>query len=383
MSSSNAPTKKRAGRPLKNENTADLAAIEGIVTRPSDDTHLAELYITRPTIFKKLLSLYNDYDANEIMMTFTKTHLSMRAYKEDSKMVIETIIEGSNCNRYYCAKEIQMYVECEALLRLNSSIEPEYDYDFEMSVKPDSDKKSLTMYLNNKNTKQQEQFTASEIKTQNNGYGPIFNSIEQSWPIAFEGISKSFKRKFTGIIKNYRSDVRFINDPHANDINVFAQTVHLGASYELVIKALVTEHNKNSPEVLVNINIKPLKLFLKNAVDETTQFFINEEKVVCLTAKLGKVKNKGSVIGITKFYYWDVRSSIEKYLPPEDLLVLRVIDDAEDDDEPNRKKAVEEKRAKKTRAKSTRSTKKRVVEAENESKKKKAKPKKKTEEDSD
>jgi len=329
-----ATPKKRAGRPPKNKSTADEIEVLGIVDRANDETHIAEVFITRLTIFKKLLSLYNDYDMNEILLIFKPDKFIMRAYREETKVLIETIIEGDKCNRYYCGKEISMYIECDSIMRLNSYIEPEYDYEFEIAVKPYRDKKLFVMDIMNKSTKQKETMESLEMKPQNKLYGPVFDNIERTWPIAFKGISKSFKRKFSGLIRNYNSVVRFSNDSVAKLVEISARTLQLIDGYDLITPALDIEENADAPEIFIHINIKPMKLFLKNAVDEKTKFFINQEKLVCLASKLGKVKNKGSVIGSTKVYYWETRRSIEPHLPEAERLMPEILPV---DEEPTRK----------------------------------------------
>lgn len=321
------PTARRAGRPPKNPNTADTAKVEGLVKRPRDDSHLVELFITRPTIFKKLLLLFDDCDANYILLTFTKSHFYMRSFKPESNIVVENTIFGHECNRYYCEKEVSMYVECDVLLRLNSYIEPEYDYDFELSVVPGINKKVLQMLIINKTNRQEERLDMHEMKPSDIQHGPNFNEAELLFPIAFKAVSKSFKRKFTGLVKNYSPEARFLNDPIANTVIISAQSTERTSSYELMMMSHETEGTKNANEIMITINIKPLKFFLKNAVDENTTFFINEDKVVCLSADLGKVKTKGRVIGITKLYYWAARTGIMKYLPEAERTIQQATDE--------------------------------------------------------
>lgn len=321
------PATRRAGRPPKNPNTADTAKVEGLVRRPRDDSHLVELFITRPTIFKKLLLLFDDCDANYILLTFTKSHFYMRSFKPESNIVVENTIFGHECNRYYCEKEVSMYVECDVLLRLNSYIEPEYDYDFELSVVPGINKKVLQMLIINKTNRQEERLDMHEMKPSDIQHGPNFNEAELLFPIAFKAVSKSFKRKFTGLVKNYSPEARFLNDPIANTVIISAQSTERTSSYELMMMSHETEGTKNANEIMITINIKPLKFFLKNAVDENTTFFINEDKVVCLSADLGKVKTKGRVIGITKLYYWAARTGIMKYLPEAERTIQQATDE--------------------------------------------------------
>lgn len=355
-------TKKRAGRPPKNKSTADDVEVLGIVDYANDETHIAEIFITKLTIFKKLLSLYNDYDMNEILLIFKKDCFVMRAYRDETKVLIETTIAGDKCNRYFCAKEISMYIECESLLRLNSYIEPEYDYEFEMAVKPYRDKKLFIMDITNKSTKQKETMESSEMKPQNKLCGPIFGNIEYTWPISFKGISKSFKRKFSGLIRSYGPIIRFSNDSVAKIIDISAQTVQLIDKYDLTTPALDIEENADAPEIFIHINIKPMKLFLKNAVDEKTKFFINQDKLVCLSSKLGKVKNKGSVIGSTKVYYWETRKSIEPYLPEHERLMADIQEEParklEDNDRKSNKKSTKGSTKKSTKGSTKKSTKK-------------------------
>lgn len=321
------PATRRAGRPPKNPNTADTAKVEGLVKTPRDDSHLVELFITRPTIFKKLLLLFDDCDANYILLTFTKSHFYMRSFKPESNIVVENTIFGHECNRYYCEKEVSMYVECDVLLRLNSYIEPEYDYDFELSVVPGINKKVLQMLIINKTNRQEERLDMHEMKPSDIQHGPNFNEAELMFPIAFKAVSKSFKRKFTGLVKNYSPEARFLNDPIANTVIISAQSTERTSSYELMMMSHETEGTRTANEIMITINIKPLKFFLKNAVDENTTFFINEDKVVCLSADLGKVKTKGRVIGITKLYYWAARTGIMKYLPESERTIQQETDE--------------------------------------------------------
>lgn len=321
---------------------------------PNDDKHIVELFITRPAIFKKLLTCYSDYDADMIRLSFGEEGLMMSYYGHNYKLV--TIIEGSKCNRYYCKSPIDVYIDCDSFLRCANQIEQEYDYEFELAVKPIADdsgsssrmkmaeKHEIIMYVYNKTTKEHETIVTSENNPENKCIGPIFDGVEKSWPIAFSSISKSYKRKFVNLVKHYKHEVVILSDNVARRVTIETRDRGSKNMYAINLPSLVIPENEDAEDAYVSVDLRPFRSFLKNAVDENTIFHINSEKIACLTAEFGKIKNRGDAIGVVKFYCWADIENVQMYLPPEEVVLLTM---GGDDDEEEPKKTTKKKKAKK------------------------------------
>lgn len=354
-SSSSSTSKRRVGRPSKFDKTDEDVEILGVVDTPNDDKHVVELFITRPAIFKKLLTCYSDYDADMIRLSFDEQSLTMSYYGHGYKLM--TIIDGNKCNRYYCKAPIDVYIDCDSFLRCANQIEQEYDYEFELAVAPivddtsssrvrNSDKHSITMYVYNKTTKEHETTVTSENSPENKAVGPIFGDVEKTWPIAFSSFSKSYKRKFVNLVKHYNHEAIILSDNVAKRVTIETRDRGSKNMYAINLPSLVLPENENAEDAYVSIDLRPFRMFLKNAVDETTTFHINAEKIACLTAQFGKIKNRGDAIGIVKFYCWSEIEDVHSYIPPEELLLIT----NEDEEEVEEKKVTKKKKkaAKKT-----------------------------------
>jgi hypothetical protein len=356
-------TKRRVGRPSKFTKTDEEVEILGVVDSPNDDKHVVEFFITRPAIFKKLLTCYSDYEADMIRLSFTADKLTMSFYGHGFKLM--TVIDGHKCNRYYCKEPIDVYIDCDSFLRCANQIEQEYDYEFELAVAPivddassgrlrGGDKHIITMYVYNKTTKEHETTVTSENNPENKSIGPIFGDVERTWPIAFSSFSKSYKRKFVNLVKNYNHEAVILSDNVAKRVTIETRDRGSKNMYAINLPSLVLPENENAEDAYVSVDLRPFRMFLKNAVDEMTTFHINSEKIACLTAEFGKIKNRGDAIGIVKFYCWSEMEDVHAYLPPDEL--LRVTN--EDEDEEEEKKPVKKKKAVKKPAKKTRKSKK-------------------------
>lgn len=316
---SNPEGKKKVGRPPRRDKTDHLVDHKGIVSYPDDDNHSVEILITKPVIFKKLLALYHEYDATIIRIEYTKSEMIMSHYSGDKKLV--TVIEGKNCNKYYCRENLSMYVECESLLKINSYIEPEYDYEFIWAVSGDisiSNRKQINLFIMNKSNTETETIEINEVDPFNRAIGPVFNKEELTWPIGIQCASKSYKRKFTGIVKHFNHEIKIISDPAVMKINIISQDRGRKTTYELVA-ANIADPKYNKSLLAVFVSVKPLRLYLKNSVDENTKMYVSDDGIVCLSAELGKVKNKGTVIGSTKIYCWPSKEVINQFIPKDDF----------------------------------------------------------------
>lgn len=327
MLNNNEPVKekKKAGRPPKKEKTDHLVAVLGIVDSPECEDNIVEIFLTKPVIFKKLLSLYDDYDASIVRIDYTKTKMTISYYGGDKKII--STIEGKYCNKYYCQEDIHMYVESESLLKLVNFVEPEYDYEFIWNVTPEIvNRNKIYLRIKNKSSNEDEEIEISEVDPFNKAIGPIFNDEEDHWPIAGLIIAKSYKRKFTGISKSFNSECKLINDPVAKKLILSSQDRGRKTTYGLKLNSIANHPgclDSGDNLMVVFINVFPLRLFLKNCGDENCKMIVSEDGVVCMSTEIGKVKNKGTMIGTTKLYSWTKPENVSQYVPENDADYVR------------------------------------------------------------
>lgn len=302
---STVPVKKAtAGRPKKNKSTADSVKKEGIVKSPTDEEHIAEVFLTTPTIFKKMLKLYDDYSASEIMLSFGQKGMLFQSHIKKEDALIITKIYGKDINRYYCEKPIECFVSCQELCKISNYIEPEYDYEFMLSIKKDSRGYTICIDINNKSLENIENIEINDIKSKEKFDPPLFTNDELDYPIALKFNSKSIKRKFSAISTDFNSKARFISNPSAKTVSISATSKEITISYAGEFKSIRKENILGEDETSVEIDLTSFKSFLKNAVDEHTMIYIARDKTICMKAEFGRVKAKGDVIGYTKLYKW-------------------------------------------------------------------------------
>lgn len=354
-------TKRPVGRPSKYEKTDEDVEILGIVDMPNDDKHVVELFITRPSIFKKLLTCYKDYETDMIRLSFTETNLTMSFYciTGEANYKLMTIIDGDKCNRYYCKSPIDVYIDCDSFLRCANQIEQEYDYEFELAVRPVVDDTTtsfrmkscenheIIMYIYNKTTKEHETIITSENNPERKMVGPIFGDIEKTWPIAFNSISKSYKRKFVNLVKHYNHEAIILSDNVAQRVTIETRDKGSKNMYAINLPSLPPEDGIEQEDAYVAVDLRPFRSFLKNAVDETTTFYINADKISCLTAQFGKFKRRGDAIGVVKFYCWSDMDSVMQYLPDDEkeTVLIQPSDEEEKPKKKKKKKVVKKKAA--------------------------------------
>ncbi len=109
--------KKRPGRPRKKAVTAPIE-VHGVVERPVNDDDVMEMVYCNPSLFKKLLQLYKQFDVGELEMNFDKTCLKIYCKDHLKKSNIYTEIDGRCMNLYYCKMPIRIYVTRDSLERI-------------------------------------------------------------------------------------------------------------------------------------------------------------------------------------------------------------------------------------------------------------------------
>src|SRR5574343_1197918 len=76
---SEAPVKKKPGRPPKNPAPTTIPTIDGIVSSPKNEDAVAELICNDPKIFKQLLSLFKKMGVEDVNISFTPTSMELTA----------------------------------------------------------------------------------------------------------------------------------------------------------------------------------------------------------------------------------------------------------------------------------------------------------------
>lgn len=299
-------TAKKAGRPKKHDSTAHQVKMEGIVTKPTYEDFVVEMLMTQPTIFKKMLKLYSEYNNNEILLHFSSKGVAFKSFARKENTLIITRIFGKDINRYYCEAPVKCYISCAELCKIPNYIEPEYDYEFLLGLKPTSDGYVLQVQITNKSLNTNDIIEINDIKPKDPGEPPVFMNDELSYPIAMQVTSKSIKRKFTSLMNDFNSNAKFISNPNNNIVNITVENETMTSTYEGDYPSIPTNTSPTENRTVVEIDLKIFKPFMKNAVDEHTNLYISRNKTICLSSDFGRVKSKGDAIGTIKLYKWHV-----------------------------------------------------------------------------
>ena len=109
--------KKKPGRPKKKIVNTPIE-VHGIVENAINEEDVMELVYCNPTMFKKLLSLYKQFEISEVEMNFSQHELKIIAKDHLCKSTIYTIIDGHCMNLYYCKHPVRICVKRDNLERV-------------------------------------------------------------------------------------------------------------------------------------------------------------------------------------------------------------------------------------------------------------------------
>ncbi len=190
--------KKKPGRPRKKTLTAPIE-VHGIVSEPVDKNDIMELVYCNPSLFKKLLQLYKQFDVGEIEMSFTHTGLTIQCKDHLKKSNICTIIDGRCMNLYYCKMPVRIYVTHEDLESILGVINKNHS---KITFILREDYRSL-MYINIRDIEysSDDWYDIDVVFKQNDEAAQSAKDDDTDYPVKFKVTSKHLKNKINNIRK--------------------------------------------------------------------------------------------------------------------------------------------------------------------------------------
>jgi hypothetical protein len=192
--------KKKPGRPKKKVMTAPIE-VHGIIDKPANTEDVMELVYCNPSLFKKLLQLYKQFDVSEVEMSFTKEGIDIFCTDHLKKSNIYTFIDGKCMNLYYCKEPVHICVTQENLDSILGTLGKNH-YKITFLLKENNFR--TTMYIvvkdieyNNDDSYDVDIVYKPEAQQQAR---PLDNDI--NYPIKFKVSAKHFKTRINTIKKS-------------------------------------------------------------------------------------------------------------------------------------------------------------------------------------
>lgn len=192
-----AADKKKPGRPKKKQAHAPIE-VHGIVNAPVNEEDVLELVYGNPTMFKKLLTLYKQFDVSELEITFGPAEVRFFATDHYKKSNIYTTIDARCMNLYYSAMPIRICIKRDSLERVLSMLDKTH-YKIEFVLK---DNYRSVMYMNVKDLEynSDETFDIEVLfKAEDAGAAPADDDAD--YPIRYKVNSRHFKKRINNIRK--------------------------------------------------------------------------------------------------------------------------------------------------------------------------------------
>ena len=95
-----AATRKKPGRPKKRADACPVG-MRGIVAEPNDAGDCVEFIYNQPMIFKCIMSVFKEYDCDEVIFDFSPKQLQLIGRDRPNTVVIRIMFNASDMNLYY------------------------------------------------------------------------------------------------------------------------------------------------------------------------------------------------------------------------------------------------------------------------------------------
>lgn len=192
-----APVKKRPGRPKKIVEEVPVNIV-GISDMPSSEDDLVELMCSNPSIFKKILHLFRQFNASEIELYFHSRGLTLITKDHIEKSNIYAIIDGSKMEFYYCKHDICICIRRDDLEKILSIIQKNHSKI--MIILRENYRSMMYIILKDKECETEETYDA-DVVVKNLVSDMSELSMDENYPITFQLTSKHFKTKINNIKK--------------------------------------------------------------------------------------------------------------------------------------------------------------------------------------
>lgn len=93
-------TRKKPGRPRKRVDVCPIGS-HGIVSEPAVEGDCVELIYNQPQLLKCIVSIFKEYDADEIIIEFYPDHIIFAGRDHSTRVLIHIVINAADMNLYY------------------------------------------------------------------------------------------------------------------------------------------------------------------------------------------------------------------------------------------------------------------------------------------
>ncbi len=278
--------KKKPGRPRKKVLTTPIEVC-GIVHEPADKGDIMELVYSNPSLFKKLLQLYKQFDAGEIELSFTHVGLTIQCRDHLGKSNICTTIDGRCMNLYYCKMPVRIYVTHGDLERILGVINKNHS---KITFILREDYRSV-MYINIRDIEysSDESYDIDVVFKQTDESAQVGIDDDTDYPVKFKVTSKHLKNK----INNIRKFSQFLIIQKAGNGPVQltfdkAQRVNFTSAYndpdKIELKSTIADDDVFS----VSVNIDYIRPFSSSNIGDDVYISADKTRKISFMTHLDK-----------------------------------------------------------------------------------------------
>jgi hypothetical protein len=200
--------RKRPGRPRKRAD-ANPVGVYGIIREPMDASHCVELVYNQPQLLKCIVSIFKEYDGDEIVMEFFSNRVVFTGRDHSDLVIIQIIMNAPDMNLYYFSApdgidRYRLIVKRDNLGIVAAIIEKTH-YKMTMMLCRD-DLTTLTFVLANCEYDNDDRFDVSVVPRPHNTEEPDSVVDLAQYPLEFTIDSHHLRRKI-GELKKVTQDM--------------------------------------------------------------------------------------------------------------------------------------------------------------------------------
>lgn len=280
--------KKKPGRPKKKVATAPIE-VYGIIDKPVYSEDIVELVYGNPSLFKKLLQLYKQFDVSEIDMSFNKEGVDIFCMDHLKKSNIYTFIDGKCMNLYYCREPLHIRVTQDNLDSVLGTLGKTH-YKITFRLKEDNFRSMMYIIVkdieyNNDDTYDVPIVHKPDIQA---SLAPVLDN-DTDYPLKFKISAKHLKFKINTIKKSSKHFIiqKVGNGPIQFTYNE-AQKVGFTGVYNDQEKMDIKSTILHDDIFSVSVNISYVKPFSNSNIGEEVIIAADNEKKISFTTCLDK-----------------------------------------------------------------------------------------------
>lgn len=281
----NIVVKKRPGRPKKNIPVA-LTPTIGITDRASCDEYVLELSYHNPVMFKKLLSLCNQYDASELDMQFEPTYFNIIANDHLNKSTIYIRVKGECMTGYYCREPVRVCITRENLELALSMISKANDKI--TFILKDNFRSLLYLIIDDGEYANENMYEVS-VAFKSDNFAPINGYDDTNYPVKFSLKSKHFRNTVNAIRKlSQVLIIQKVGDDELQLTHAKSPQVNWISTYKDPNKISLQSSISPNDILSVSVNVDYIKPFTNSNIGEDIQVAADKLQRISFTTFLDK-----------------------------------------------------------------------------------------------